>query len=1009
MWRLPSRIVLALVVGGWSTGGANAQGSARTLQQLYHTEWTLRDGAPADVAALAQTADGFLWLGTTTGLYRFDGVRFERYERAGQPLPSNNVATLLALPDSSLWIGYRFGGFSRLTRTDLANFGEGTGCPPGTVSGLARDRAGVMWIATSNGLNRFIDGRCTRIGAEHGLPVGYIHSIKVDRRGTIWAATFAGVFNLPAKATTFIRRAPTLGDGDPGALAESPDGSVWGASTVAGPVRLSTPTGAEPARNRATSAALRSSAFGLSGVPAETMLIGSDGALWIGAIDRLERSTRATEFAARANTPELPQHMARIDGLSGNTVTSMLEDRENNIWVATEGGLDRFRVAKLTTVAVPGKLLAPVIVPDTGRTVWAASLVTPMMKITDGAVDVAGSPHAIESVARARDGTIWLGGRGRLFHTRRDGFDQVPLPASASASTVQAIAEDRSGSVWISVLRQGVFRRTGAVWKRVGASWGLDTTAAVSIVADSSGSVWLGYTRSRVVQVRGDSARTFATAQGLTVGNVTALVPLGDSAWVGGEFGLAQVTRNRVTRILAEGNRPFRGVSGIVQREQGELWLNGADGITRIPVDEVAHALRDTAYRVRAELLDSRDGLDGIAPQLRPLPSAVAGSDGRIWFVSGSSIFWIDPRAVHRNTLAPPVGITALEADDHVFSADSTPMLPRGTTAVRIRYTALSLAIPERVRFRYKLDGIDKTWQDGGVRREASYANLGAGKYGFRVIASNDDGVWNEAGAVLTFVIPPTFVQTRTFAALSVISAGMLLWILFQYRQRRVVQAMRARFDVTLAERTRIAQELHDTLLQNFMGITLQLHTVERLLGARPSDAAAMLSRAIAHAQSAVREARRAVWNMRSPQLAAQSFTEALADVGRTAIGDRAIELRVDVSGTPQPLSADVENVLLRVTGEAVTNSVAHAEPSEIAIKLIYQRASIGLSVRDDGLGFSTERADCAEQSGHWGLVGMKERAAAVNGTIDIASTMGEGTIVTLVVPIRESEPTIVR
>ena len=246
-WCLSSLVLLALVVVGPARGAVGAQAGVPTLRQLHHTAWTLRDGAPGDIDALAQSADGFLWLGTSTGLYRFDGVRFERYERQGQPLPSDNISTLLALPDSSLWIGYRFGGASVLTRTHLVSYGSPEGCPSGTTEGIARDSTGTVWLATTTGLARLRAGRCQVVGSESGFPGGVTSSLHVDRRGTLWVAAVAGVFALPRGGATFTQRAPSIGFGDPGSLAEAPDGSMWGASDTKGPVQIADASGAPAA------------------------------------------------------------------------------------------------------------------------------------------------------------------------------------------------------------------------------------------------------------------------------------------------------------------------------------------------------------------------------------------------------------------------------------------------------------------------------------------------------------------------------------------------------------------------------------------------------------------------------------------------------------------------------------------------------------------------------------------------------------------------------------------
>lgn len=990
MGRVWVRIVLAGVLCVGLATRVRGQASTLALRQLHHTAWTVRDGAPGDVAALAQSADGFLWLGTTTGLYRFDGVRFERYEPRGQALPSANISTLLALPDNSLWIGYRFGGASLLAGDHLVNYGEDAGCPPGTAAGLVRDSTGVIWIATSGGLARLVDGRWRPVGAEREFPKGSTSSLLVDRRGSLWAAAASGVFVLPRATSRFIRRAPPLGYGDPESLREAPDGSVWGASLSIGAVQLSTAKGDVPPAPRAR------------GPEAITLFIGRDSSLWVSRIGHLERGTLAPQAGALRTAGAGTQQMARSEGLSGNTVTSFLQDREQSVWVGTEGGLDRFRVTKLTPVPLTRPLLGPALAPGDTGTMWSGNLSGPLMRISARVSEAPGWPRRVECAYRDAEGTLWVAGTTGMWRREGDEFIAVRLPAEVAGTAIQAIARDHAGKLWISVVGKGVFRRAQSTWSRVGSSWGLEGAPAITIVADPAGPVWLGYTHDRLVKVDGDSARLFTSAHGLHVGNVTALRPGGKALWIGGELGLMHFARGRFSEMRSGGGEALRGVSGIVQRAEGELWINGADGITRIPAIELARALGDTTYHPRHERFDFRDGVDGTALQIRPLPSAVEGTDGRLWFATSSSIVWIDPRSVRRNALAPPVVIRALEAADHSFPSSDTLILPRRTRALRINYTALSLAIPERVRFRYLLVGSDKSWQDGGPRREAFYTNLGPGTYEFHVAASNEDGVWNEAGAAMAIVIPPTFMQTRWFLLLCAVAASAVVWLLIQLRHRQLTNALHARFDVTLAERTRIAQELHDTLLQSFGGITLQLHAVRKLLVSRPTEAIALLSRTIVQADATMHDARNVVSDMRSPELDALELPEALASAAREAVDGAPIALRLTTSGSRRRLPRATEIVALRVGREAVTNAIKHAAPTAIEVDLRYEPRALVLRVCDDGRGFQRDEPERARSGGHWGIVGMRERALAAGGTVEIASTPHHGTMVSLTLPLSE-------
>jgi signal transduction histidine kinase len=624
---------------------------------------------------------------------------------------------------------------------------------------------------------------------------------------------------------------------------------------------------------------------------------------------------------------------------------------------------------------------------------------------------------------RDLEGGVWLGGPGGLWQVRGGAAARVALPAEATGSEVQAIARDRDGTLWFAARGKGTFRRRGGTWTRFDAPRGVGEQPVITVVADRAGRTWLGYTRSRLVRVAGDSVRVYSEADGLRVGNVTALYVRGERVWVGGEHGVAvqddaghagsAAVHGARFRPLGVAGGPLRGVTGIVETAAGDLWLNGADGVTRVPAAEVGRAIADSAYLARAERLDFHDGLDGPAPQMRPLPSAVQGTDGRLWFSTERGVAWVQPENLRRNHVAPPVQIRLVRAGGRRYAAAAGRVaLPKRTTELQIEYTALSLSVPRRVRFRYRLAGRgagwrevawqDTSWQDAGARREAIYTNLGPGTYRFQVTAANDDGVWNAAGAALDVVIPPTFAQTNAFLVLCAAAAAAALWLLVQWRQRRVAASIRARFDATLAERTRIAQELHDTLLQGFTGVTAQLYAVRRLLASRPADAAETLSSALAMADAALRDARYAVWEMRSPELNERDLPDALAAAAQDALAATSTSLQLMVRGDRRPLPRAVEVTAFRIGREAVTNAAKHANAREVALDLDYGPRTLTLSVRDDGRGVALADVDGAGRDGHWGVVGMRERARNAGGTLDIAAAPGGGTQVTVSLPLHD-------
>ena len=602
-------------------------------------------------------------------------------------------------------------------------------------------------------------------------------------------------------------------------------------------------------------------------------------------------------------------------------------------------------------------------------------------------------------------GAVWIGTPSKLWRSDGGRFTGVGLP-DVKHLGIQAATRDGSGHLWISLRRAGVYKQIGERWAPFGDQPRLPREPAIVLVTDETGRTWFGYPTNRVALMEGDMVRLFTRQEGLSVGNVLAIHVRGANVWVGGEFGLATLAGGRFRPVTGKGATAFRGTSGIVQTPEGEVWLHGAIGITRIPAGEVRRMLEDSSYEVENERLDFRDGLAGSASQIGQLPTLIGGTDGRLWFPTSTDAAWIDPRAVPRNQVPPPVVIRRLTAGNTSYPLVPDLRLPVNTTALRVEYTALSLSIPERVRFRYQLIGSDTGWQDAGGRREAFYTNLGPGSYRFRVIAANDDGVWNRTGAAFDFTIPPSFTQSRWFLAVWVVALAGLAWLAYLARVRQVAGGLRLRYQAALAERTRIAQELHDTLLQGFTGITLQLRAIERMLAERPQESAESLKHVLASADTALRDARHMIWDMRAVELEGRDLPEALETAARHAMASSPARLVFTVHGQRRPLPLAVETTALRVGREAVFNAVKHAAPRTIAISLEYTARSLALSVADDGAGISPGALDAAAASGHLGIAGMRDRAQHAGGKLEITSEPARGTSVSITLPIRDPEDT---
>ncbi len=986
-----TRVLWTLTCAATAGSGVAAQEPVRSLAQLYHTAWTTRDGAPAQITALAQTADGFLWLGSSTGLFRFDGIRFELFEPPPQQaLRSGDISALLPLRDGGLWVGYRLGGASLIEPESIRSYGEGDGLPSGTVLTFAADADGTIWVGAAGGLARLDQGRWHRVGPVEGFSGAMVHCMLVDRTRRIWVAATDGVFARAPGAAQFKRveaSDSSLGLSSKATwLAEGPDGAIWASSVDRG------------LRELAHSADGRPETASWPRVRQSEVMIDREGAMWV--VTRPPGIERFWLHPPRVRSRRAEtQRLTQAQGLSADVAQSLLEDREGNVWVGTQLGLDRFRRTKLARVEVPngGGPLAPA---DSGA-VWVGSSDHHLVRVGAGIQAFPAVPANVEAAYRDRGGVIWLGGPPGLWRSARGGFARVRLP-DVPILGMQAITQDGSGKLWISIVRQGVYRMTDGRWTPFGDLPGLPRATAIVLTTDEAGRTWFGYTANRVALLAGDTVRLYTAHDGLSVGNVLAIHVRGAHVWVGGDLGLAVLARGRFRPVMGKNGLAFRGTSGIVETPDGEVWLHGAIGISRIPAAEVRRVVDDSTYQVDYELLDFRDGLNGVAAQIRPQPTVIAATDGRLWFATNTAVAWLDPRAVPRNRVPPPVVIRRLTAGTTSYPIRPGLELPMHTTALRIEYTALSLSIPERVRFRYQLSGSDKEWQEVGGRREAMYTNLGPGAYRFRVIAANEDGVWNEAGAAFDFTIPPSFTQARWFFAVWVAALGGVVWLGYLARVRQVAGRLRARYQAALVERTRIAQELHDTLLQGFTGITLQLRAIERFLEPRSHEGAEALKTVLASADTALRDARHMIWEMRAVELEERDLADALEHAARATTGS-ATELVFTVTGNRRGLPLAVETMFFRIGREAVLNAVKHAAPRRVRVDIEYGSRVLTLRVSDDGTGIAPGAMEAAARGEHWGITGMRDRAQRAGGTLEISSEPGHGAVVSVALPIGET------
>jgi signal transduction histidine kinase/ligand-binding sensor domain-containing protein len=972
----------------------------RRLDELYHTSWTMKDGAPSEIFAIAQTEDGYLWLGTTTGLVRFDGIHFENYMPPfGQAFPARNVSSLLTVPDGGIWIGFNSGEISLLKNGRITTYSQKEGLPPSTVRSLVRDHQGHIWAASLTGLSQFDGSQWRRIGAEWNFSGGATAAL-VDHTGTIWISTPDRVAFLPEGAGRFQLAADGLIYVT--SLAEDSHGTIWMAQLGAGvrPVRLPFPKLV---------------------MPTLKAFFDDHGILWIPTLgfglwripnpDLLNTGKLAT-------LDSLAERYSRANGLTSEYAETIFQDSEGDIWVGTNAGLDRFRQSAATAISLLGRPYMSLAPGDRG-TVWVAPANNHLQLVQDRRFSVK-MPEEFAQIRnrtssclyRDAEGTLWIGTDLGLLRFAGGRLSLVAYPHGSkphadSRGSPVAMTQDRRGGMWVSTLGDGVYRFAAGSWTRfqaLGESKGI----ALSAFTDKNGSVWLGFVDQTVVRIDDRGVRVFAARDGLHVGKVRTIQGRDAKVWIGGDNGVAWFDGSRFRKINpAEGS--LRDVFGILETDEG-LWLSEHSGIIYVPHSELVTFEIDPNHPVSFRVLDFLDGVGAPLQRSTTNPALVQSSDGLLWFATAQGLVFVDPKRIPANTVRPPLAITSVVANSKPYTPTSGLALPDRVRNLEIDYVGISLAMPERVRYRYKLQGYDTDWQDPGARRQAFYTNPGPGSYTFRVMAANPDGVWNQSGAAIAFSIAPAFYETWWFHSLCAMSAGGIIWMLYLLRLRLVTAQLQARLGERLLERERIARDLHDTLLQSIQGSLFEVQAARNLFPRRPNDAMQTLDEAIRSTEAAIAEGRDAILDLRSGSAAGSGLAHLLAAAGQelsgvTASNGGSPAFRVTVEGPPREIKTPLQDEVYRVGREILRNAFRHAHAKKIEVEIRYDAQALRIRFRDDGIGIAPTVLSEGARAGHWGLPGVRERAKQAGAQLDFWSEVGVGTEVQVTVPASVAYP----
>lgn len=978
------------------------------VHQFQRDSWRVSDGLPRqEVTSIQQSPDGYLWFSAGQRIYRFDGVRFmpglgpDSLFSKGQRPELRTPILQHVDAQRKLWVSYEGGKLARyvdgkfqtvmpydstmlygpmmaaptpsggmiaIFRDQVYEWTNGkyqpvlsNGAPIKRASNLATDSAGVRYVG-------FRDGRVMRS----------------DGHNDVW-------LTLPSRAPAPVSRMIAARNG--ALWIQQFDGILLWQNGSARGITPEDPT------------------------VEYTVMIG-DGAngVWVGAGERGIWHYDATGSVLARITP------AELDDAS---VNALHLDVEGSLWVGTTLGLERFRKVAFTTYAMEGGItehnLLGVVWADS-ETFWTfgsdghlqhVQLHPPREPVRDGqplfasATITRGAQYGrtATSITPSNDGSLWINGAQQIDQWSPTSGKSTSFVGGDSVGTVMQIVEAKNGDVW-AVTSRGPYKRVGQKFQKYIAKnherVPLPPYFGFGMMYEGNdGDIWIG--SGMLFEIEDDSVLVYSVKNGLS-GQPVQAIHQDRTGTVWAAAGMGAITRVRDHKAVAISLGPNYAesfVTGLAEDTLGNLWLSGDIGVMRIPIAQLNAVADGRATSIDPMTFTVSDGLPN--PSTIGIRSAYAAENGKLWFTFARGVAMVDPEKLYRNSLAPAVRVEDVVADDHVYSPDSVRQgLPAHTYRVEFHFTGTSLLVPSRMRFRYTLEGADNGWTEvGGLVRSATYTRLAPGPYTFRVQAANNDGVWNTIGTSLAFSVLPAWYQTwwaNTGAVLLIIAMGAIAaWTVARVRLKQD----EARMHAMMEERTRIAREVHDTLLQGFTGITLQLQGLKGKIRRAPEATEAGVGILLETADATLLAARQAVWEMRPPDLERATLAEALGVALRRTAGDHLV-LRYRVAGTPRQLPPETEAAILRIGVEAASNAVKHARASTLDVDLTFARNNVQLCVRDDGCGFEFDPA-LAMAGSHFGLVGIRERAKKVGATVNISSTVGQGTTVLMLTAERSS------
>lgn len=943
--------------------------------QYTLASWTERDGLPANfILTIRQDSEGYLWVATSGGVARFDGTKFSRWSASDELSEAGPIRAMSPARDGSLWIA-----------------------TPGMV-GVVREH----------------DGHVTKYTPQHGLPAGFVTSLLEAKDGAIWAGGTAGLARFRDERWEEIPLGPHSRKPSVNAIFEGSRGDLL-ICTSSGIIRHTSQMGSPPLDARYSGVPCNSIAQDTGGqiwftdyrgdlrtlngpmpAPGSNVQIDMNGpALLVDRRENLWVASRANGLIRISKNSDGSRKMASVftdkEGLAGKLVRALFEDREGNVWVGTDQGLTRVSPSLVMSLSSGDQAVNAIA--RAGNDIWlgtSSGLIRLSNERQTNFTSRDGLPHGeVNALYADEHGGLWIGtATGGVAVVANNGFRVLALRGDIQPRRLRAMTLDRRGTLWLADDERGLFRWKNGTLRAFEVPLQLRNNEPRAAFTDSRGRVWFGFSLGNVGMYDGDRFAVYSTSDGLPRGAVNAMCEddVG-TIWLATNAGLSYFANGRfVTRNFVKG-LSARRIASMIADETGSIWLGISTGVLRIDRSEIVKALGDNQYRLHGRLYDATDGIRG-SLMSRGYPHIVREPNGMLWFATTSGVAVFDTRRLSETRwTAPRVAIESVTIDDYQVKSGPTLQLTSRPAMLQFTYTALSLGAPTKLRFRHILEGVEDQWVDDGSNRQVTYAHLGPGKYRFRVAATSGDDIWDERNGVVEFTIPPAFFQTKRFY---VASAGLVCLLViggWLWRERQI----RRQFAFVLAERARVSRELHDTLLQSLVGVVLQLRYISSQLAPSSEYLKQELGRMRAQVEYYIREAQESIRDLRSPRSETGDLASALRRAGEHVTTGEPVVFELALCGVPQPIPARVQQELVRIAHEAMTNAVRHGHPTQVQVELAFSRNAVRVRISDDGCGFDPDATNDNGQ-GHWGIQIMRERAAQINGTMTISSAAEHGT-----------------